>query len=393
MKHRFTFLTLILISTLNSFGQTNDLTGSLNNYSFDLYREIKTGNDNLFVSPLSTYSALLIAYEGAGSETKKEFDKVLYIGNSDSLGNFRNFFTSLTTKLDNSNYLNIANAIWIQDNYKIESNYINNVKNKYLAEVKSVDFLNKQIASAVINNWVSHKTNDLIKEIVSSNDINQDTRLIISNAIYFVGKWANEFDKRLTKTDYFYSITKIKAQVNFMNQTEDLRYFENDDFQFVSIPYEGFDKSFCIILPKKTYGISDIETVMNNELLESILKNSNNLMVKLSLPKFKLETSYSLIEPLKRLGLKTAFTPNADFSYITREEPLMINEIKHKAYIEIDEKKTVAAATTASLMVSLSMGGPLPKPKIFKADHPFIFMIVDNKTKGIIFMGKFVRPE
>jgi len=384
---------LIIISTLMTNAQTIGLTGSLNRYSFDMYQQIKVEDENLFFSPLSTYLALMIAYEGAHSDTKHEFDKVLHIDSPYLLNDIEGFSSNLTTWKDSSNFLNISNAIWIQDKYRVESTYQSNVQKKYAADVRSVDFINKQETVSKINYWVSEKTNNLIKNIVSADDINEYTRLIISNAIYFIGKWAEEFDRRLTKPDDFFSISNNVVQIDFMNQTEFLRYFENDEFQFVSIPYKGNDKSFCIILPQKRYGLTKIENGLDKALLDTIFNNLEYLKVILSIPKFKLETSYSLIEPLKNLGMKTAFNSNADFSGITSEESLMINRINHKAYIKIDEEKTEAAASTMVAIMLSSAQVSVTKPKIFKADHAFIFLILDNKTRGIIFLGRYAKPE
>jgi serpin B len=382
----------MVLSMTNSTAQTTDLTGSLNKYSFDLYKEIKTDSENLFLSPLSTYAALLIAYEGAGSSTRNEFKKVLHIDDDAVPENFRSFSANLAKWRDSSNYMNIANAIWIQYDFKIESNYLDNVANKYLSELKPVDFLKKNTASFQINQWVQDKTNGLIKEIISPTDLDDSTRIVISNAIYFIGKWENEFDKQLTKPDIFYSIKEDSTQTGFMNQTEYLKYFENDHFQFVLVPYAGNDKSFGIILPKSRYGIAEIESGMNEGLLDTILNNLSYPEVKLSLPKFKLESGYSMTEPLKRMGLNSAFTPYADFSGITKEKKLFIDEIKHKAYIKINEEKTEAAAATVVIMRTSASRGDFHNQKIFKADHPFVFMILDNKTRGIIFIGRYVKP-
>lgn len=390
---RHTILIFLIFVAISANSQIDKLTKSLNDYSFDLYGQIKSDNENLFVSPLSTYYALLIAYEGAKSETRQEFEKVLHIDNSEYLSSFNDFSKNLITWRDSSNYLNISNAIWIQKDFSIKVDYKNEIIEKYSSDLKMVDFKQKIIASDEINNWVTDKTNGLIKNIISPNDINNYTRLIISNAIYFIGKWRNEFDKGLTKPDVFYSINNDESKIDFMNKTEYLNYYENKDYQFISKAYEGDDKSFCIILPKNRYGLIDIENIFTNSILDTIINNTDYLEVKLSVPKFKLEKSYSLIEPLNKLGLKKAFTPDADFSGITSEAPLMINKVNHKAYIEIDEEKTEAAAATNVTMKVGSPGGPKPKPKIFKADHSYTFMIIDNKTKGIIFIGRYVQPE
>ena len=176
-----------------------------------------------------------------------------------------------------------------------------------------------------------------------------------------------------------------------MNQLNNYNYFENKDFQFIDIPYKGRDKSFCIILPTNELGIGEVEAKFDNKMIDSIYNYSQNQEVILTMPKFRLETSYLLNESLNALGLKEAFTTNANFSGINKKYPLMISSVYHKAFIEIDEKKTeAAAATLVCIESSASCGGPIPKPKIFKADHPFIFMIIDKKTKGILFMGRYV---
>src|SRR4030042_2656224 len=235
MKLKISIPILIITSTLMTSAQTIGLTGSLNSYSFDIYQQIKVEDENLFFSPLSTYLALMIAYEGARSETKHECDEILHINTPDLLDDIESYYSNLITWKDSSNFLNISNAIWIQDKYKILSTYPSNIQ-KYKADLRSVDFSKKNETVSEINNWVSEKTNNLIKNIVSTNDINEYTRLIISNAIYFIGKWAYEFDRRLTKPDDFYSISNDILQIDFMYQTEFLKYYENDEFQFVSIP-------------------------------------------------------------------------------------------------------------------------------------------------------------
>jgi len=371
-----------------------DLASSLNSYSFELYRGVKVDKENLFISPLSTYFALLVASEGSGGETKKEFKKTLYLNNVELLSSFNNFYNTLVTFIDSSNNLNISNAIWIKCDFQIENTYRKNVISKYMADIKPVDFSKRQEAASEINEWVSNKTKGLIESIINERDIDKLTRIIISNAIYFIGNWEAKFDKELTKPDNFYSISKVKSKVDFMHKTEYLKYFENDEIQFVSKPYKGNDKSFCIILPRKLYDIAEIEGKLNTTLLNTILNNSNHIEIELSIPKFKMETNYSLKTPLANMGLEKAFTQEADFSFITEEdnEPLWINGINHRAFIEINEEKTTAAAVTYTTMVG-GVEDPKTQPKVFKADHPFIFMIIDNKTKGIIFIGRYVQPK
>lgn len=393
MRNRIAILILALFSTFSLTAQQVEMTNSLNNLSFDIYRQLKSDKQNLFFSPASIDIALFMAYEGAKSDTKTSFEKVLHIESDVKDNDVFDFITNLKRWNDSSNYLNISNAIWVQNNFKINSDFISKIQTKYSAEAFSVDFLDKKNSTLQINKWVAEKTNKLIKEIISPNQLEDSTKLIITNAIYFIGNWADKFDKELTKLDDFYSIENENVKIDFMNKTEHLDYFENKDFQFISKKYQGYDKSFCVILPTKRYGISEIESNLNKSLIDSIFKNIINIQVNLSLPKLKLETSYSLKEPLNNLGLNLAFSDYADFSGISSYPPLKISNVNHKAYIEVNEEKTEAAAVTAIGFEVVSAGGPIPEPKVFKADHPFIFMIIDNKTKGIIFIGRFVKEK
>ena len=377
---------LMIIDIRQVSAQTNDYNSSLNNYSFDLYREMKVENENLFLSPLSTYHSLLMVYDGSKNKTKREFEKVLHIKGSRS---FRNSFSNdFGYNSDSSFVFNVSNAIWLDQNLQIKAGFKKRVINKYSSDIKQTEFANTLSAISDINGWVSEKTNRKINEIVSTDNINSDTKLLILNATYFKGEWLNKFEK--TKAGRFYTNAENQCKVDFMRKTEQLLYYENEEYQFISKPYKASDMSFCIILPKKLFGIDDIEKNMNNDFFDKILDSTYRTKTSLSIPKFKLESSYVLNEALKNAGLKSAFSCQADFSGIIKKDPLMLGQVIHKTWIEIDEDKTEAAAATAvTVMIT---GGKLASYKVFTADHPFVFFIIDNRTRAIIFMGRYVEP-
>jgi len=371
------------------------LTVSLNNFTYDVYKQLKPDNENLFFSPLSIDLALLMAYEGAKADTRTEFEKVLHLNMPDQNYNdvYFDFITNLTRFIDKSNQLSISHALWIRDGFKIVHNYQDIIQNKYAADVLSIDFSDRDNSSLKINNWVSERTENLIKEIITPGDINNLTNLIISDVVCFIGNWENKFDKSNTKQDNFYSIERNIVSSAFMNKTEYLDYYENIDFQFISKPYIGHDKTFCVILPIHKYGINRIEDKFDKSLLDTIFQNITKVEVQLSLPKFKFETGYNLSKPLIKLGMQSTFGQNADFSGITRDTALILSMVSHRAYIKVDEEKTEAAAASTAVSPTSSVERNEFVPRIFKADHPFIFMVLDNKTKAIIFMGRFVKPE
>ena len=377
---------LLFFLHLVTNAQTINCSRSLNNYSFNLYNNVKVENENLLLSPLSTYYALLMAYEGSKNKTKQEFEKVLYLNNSGALNN--NYIHNIASKSDSCSGLKISNAIWLDKNFVVEGKYSKSVSDKYFSDFEQTDFTNTEAAVLDINGWVSEKTNGKINEIISESDINTATKLLISNVVYFKGEWLIKFNKQKTISAPFFTSIDNQYKVDFMNMTESLRYFENEEYQFISKPYRYSDLSFCIILPKKLFGIEEIEKKLNNEFYNEILDSAYYMKTALSIPKLKLESNLELSDALKNAGLKTAFTSEADFSGITKEVPVQFSKILHKTWIELDEEKTEAAAATATgIMIT-----GLPSYKVFKADHPFVFFVIDNKSKAILFMGRYIKP-
>ncbi len=381
------YLLLLNITQLNA--QTIDYDNPVNRYSFDLYRETKVENENLFLSPISTYYALLMAYEGSENRTKQEFEKVLHLKSSGTLKN--DYLYHLACKLDSGSGFKVSNAIWLDKSLHVEGDYSRSVSNKYFSDFKQTEFANTAAAISDINQWVSEKTNKRITEIVSAENVNQDTKLLIANAVYFKGEWLDKFEKKQTYPAIFFANAENQYKIDFMKKREIIQYFENEEYQFISKPYKDSDLSFCIILPKKLFGIEKIEKKLNTDFLKGIFDNTYYTKTSLSIPKLKLEASYELSDALKNAGLKSAFINDADFSGITKEAPLMLNKVLHKTWIELDEEKTeAAAATVATIMVT---GAKLASFKVFNADHPFVFFILDNSSRTILFMGRYVEPN
>ena len=395
MKYRILILTLTFILTSRIIAQQTDLAGSLNSFSFDLYKQLKSDKGNLFFSPFSIDVALLMVREGAKLDTKTGFDKVLHIDSNLNDKDTHDFVLSLKSFKNSTNQLNVSNSIWIQNNYKIKTDFQNKIQTNYFADAFHVNFYDQSRSATKINKWAAQKTNNLIKSLISPGQIAVSTKLVLINAIYFIDKWDKQFEKSETKKNDFYGLNNDTVKINFMNETGYYDYFENADFQFISKYYAGKDKSFCVILPKKRCGIFSIDASMDKLILDSIFKHTTSTLVDLSMPKFKLEASYSLKESLSKLGLKKAFADNADFSGISTSSRLKINNVIHKTYIEVNEEKTEAAAvTTIDCTDGLMPHDDLaPKPKVFNANHPFMFMIIDTQTKGIIFMGRYVKQQ
>ena len=390
MKFSSIFILLFLIIS-PLFAQTEKLTESLNSYSFDLYHKVRGGGENILISPLSTYYTLLMLYEGAESDTREEFIKVIKIENEDMLNNFPAFSEKLTQINNENNDLNISNAIWFNDDFPFNHNYKRKVENRYRTDIRIIDFSDGNAAAREINNWVSDKTEGLFDNIMMPSGISESSGMVIVNAVYFLGMWDSMFFDKDTEADDFELINGDDIEVDFMNQLDSYRYYEDDELKVVGMYYTGRDKSFFILLPDDDDGIFELESKLNARYISEILSNISYKRVELSIPKFRLEVDYSLAEPLKRMGLNKAFTDEGNFNKINEDAPYKIDKIIQNTYIEIDEIKTEAAAVTAVPFEPGALKNP-PSPEEFKADHPFVFLIMDENTGGIIFIGRLMDP-
>lgn len=398
------FLWIVTLSSLQVYSQKN-LVDSNNDFAFKIYKATKTDTDNIFISPLSLNLALSVANEGALGSTKAEIDKLLSIEIPGDKALLYKELISKTINLHDSAYyecikqtedksggnaLLVANSIWINSNSTIEKPYIKTVKESYFSEVFDFDNVGIADANEKLSNWVSEKTRN---KIYVNNVLYPSTKLSIINAIYFKGEWDTEFKKKKTKEKIFHSLDGNRVKIDFMNNRTYYSYYEDANIQCVNLPYHCNQLSMFVILPNERYGINNFETNFSLEYFKEIRKQSTNNEVILSLPKFKIESEIRPTNVISNLGFSTMFSSSADFTNISKVDSLAIGEIVHKTFIEIDEKKTEAASVTEIVIVGYGGGtpAPLPPPKIFNANHPFIFMIVDNRTNAILFFGRFVN--
>lgn len=371
-----------------------------NQFAFDLYSKYKSKEGNIFFSPYSISSAIAMTYEGAKGKTADEIQSVFHFPKDDSLR--RESFleiNNLINKKDKRYKLSTANALWAQEDYKFLEDYFNLVDKYYGGKTTNLDFINETEKSRLtINSWVEEQTNDKIKDLIPRGYLNSLIRLVLTNAVYFKGFWSKQFDKKDTKEEDFRIIpnNKIKAQMMYLSGKEAMfNYADTDNLQILELPYEGEELSMLILLPKED-DLKAIEESLNSEKLaewKSILRNEK---VNVYLPKFKFETKYFMAQDLKSMGMSTAFElgvdygGEADFSGMTGNKRLNIDEVIHQAFVEVNEEGTEAAAATA---VGIATASISPQPiKIFKADHPFIFIIQDRDTDNILFVGRVSNP-
>lgn len=371
---------------------TKDFAGRMHNRL-----AIEKAGENLFFSPFSIQVALAMCARGAAGETRKVMAELLGApeDNKEQDAAYAELIQHINgDESERPFQLVTANALWGQDGTEFNIDYLKAVADNYDGAFNVVNYINAPAeAVTTINSWVSAKTKDKIKELINIDFINDDTRLILTNAIYFKGKWEEEFKKENTKKEDFSKSDLSTTKVDMMHTKSDYAYYEGDGYQVIDMPYKGEQLSMMVVLPKSAAGLGPMETRWHEEGLYShVLEEMSEETVILSLPRFKLETEFKLKPVLCNMGAELAFSDYADFSGITTETALKISEVVHKAFVEVNEEGTEAAAATAVGMMRLTSVRMLPPPKTFTADHPFLFFIRDRATNTILFSGHVTNP-
>jgi serpin B len=372
-----------------------------NRFARDMYRQLirdpRYKEGNLFFSPFSISSAFAIAYEGARTDTADQIRSVFHfpaetqklrVGYSRSIaglaGGDRNF--TLCT----------ANALWAEKTYPFLPSYTDTVRHWYAANATGLDFIGQPEASRqTINNWVAQRTNNKITELLAPGTVTPLTRLGITNAVYFKGTWERQFDPKDTHDADFHTSPSGTVNVSMMEQTASearYPYAETGDLQVLSLPYKhgiGSGLSMIVLLPRNS-SLAAAEAALDPDALSALVQNATTRRVMVYFPKFTTRTDYSLAGPLAEMGMPDAFGSAADFSGLDGTRNLNISTVIHSAYVRVDEEGTEAAAATH---ISFGVGAAAPEmPVVFRADHPFIFLIQDNDTKTILFIGRIANP-
>ena len=328
-----------------------------NTFAFDLYSVIAKEEGNLFLSPFSVSSALAMTYAGARGETAKQMARALHFDLASA--KFHATFSELMKGFNTpgkSYQLSVANALWGQVGTPFLPEFTGITQKFYDAGFKDVDYANHtEQARQTINHWVEEKTNHKIVDLIKPKVLNELTRLVLTNAIYFKGKWERQFKPEHTKPAPFYVSAQQKADVPTMYQSGKFKYAENDQLQILELPYTGGELAMDVLLPKPQSNITKLETSLKLADFKSVLAKLASEKVEVFLPRFKLEKELSLNESLKELGMKDAFDENAaDFSGISKTF-LYITQVIHKSFVEVNEEGTEAAAATAVIMGTKSV--------------------------------------
>jgi serpin B len=369
----------------------------LNEFAIDLYRRLAAEEGNLIYSPYSIYQAFLMVYAGADGATKAEIAEALELDLEDG-EDVHQFAAALNRVLTTRpEYLQndaqplvftIANALWLQEDFQVEQAFLDQLTENYQAGLQLVDFSEPEEARQAINLWVAAQTNDKIKDLIPEGVLNALTRLVISNAVYFKGAWRNQFDAGQTLVEPFYLLDGSETEVEMMHNSFTGHGLVTDRYQAVTLPYEGGNFAMTVIMPVGDFSAFEQNLDEDFDDIQKALQGSAS--IQLSLPKFKTESSFALANQLKALGMIKAFdSGDADFSKISNQTDLYISDVLHKAFIEVNEEGTEAAAATAISVGTTSL--PVENYEI-TFDHPFIYLIHETTTNAILFMGRVLVP-
>lgn len=374
-------------------------------FAIDLYHAVakEASGKDIFLSPLSVSTALAMTFAGARGETRAEMQKALAFNLPEP--RLHTAFNWLDLQLasrgkdavgkDGKPFrLNVVNSTWGQTGFAFEAPFLDTLAVSYGAGVNLLDFRSDPEAGRhTINTWVEQKTEDRIKDLLPEGSLDERTRMVLVNAVYFNAGWATKFVDGGTQAAPFTTIDGATAQVQMMaSSTTSRRYAETDDYQAVEIDYDGGEMAMLVVAPT-TGSFATFEASLTGAKMLDVLAGLEARPVRLSLPKFKLESGSSLKAPLESLGMKRAFQDDqADLTGISTAAPLVVKDVIHKTFVEIDENGTEAAAATA-VIVGEPTSAPIDEPTVMTVDRPFVVAIVDRATKNLVFVGRILEPK
>jgi serpin B len=374
------------------------LTEGNSAFAFDLYQALREEEGNLFYSPHSISVALAMTYAGARGETAQQMaDTLKFLLGQDRLHPAFNWLDAELAKRgegaagkDGEGFrLNIVNAIWGQKDYSFLTDFLDVLAENYGAGLRILDFMTETEKSRlIINDWVSDQTEDRIKDLIPQGAIDELTRLVLTNAIYFNAAWEYPFDKKMTANGPFYLLDGGQVTVPMMRQTESFGYTQGEGYQAVELLYDGDELSMVILLPEDGQ-FEVFEEGLEADKVSDIISDLQFAEVTLTMPKFEFDSEFSLKDTLAEMGMPIAFSGAADFSGMIGTPDLCISEVLHKAFVSVNETGTEAAAATAVIVGETAIP---EQPVEVTVDHPFIFLIRDIETGAILFVGRVLNP-
>ncbi|MBR4400758.1 MAG: serpin family protein [Synergistes sp.] len=367
----------------------------VNSFTFDLYKRTASSRSgsSFFISPYSVSTALAMTYAGARGATEKEMEKVLFFSPDvhKSMGALINAINGVPQDVAQ---VSCANALWPAKEEKILPEFAQTLEEYYGASLSPLDYAGApENSRRTVNKWVEKNTNNKIKDLVPQGAFTRDTVLTLTNAVYFKSSWLDEFQPENTEPRPFWPTEDHSVNVVTMRRRGGkANYAKFPECEIVEMPYKGDLFSMLVILPDRKKGLDAVEKILTEQQLSEWTSRFIPRRVDISMPKFKQESSYELSDMLSDMGMRSAFSSRADFSGINGTGEIQIDKVLHKTFVDVAEEGTEAAAATAIIMMKSSLAAPQEDVVIFRADHPFIYLIKDNKSNAILFIGRYMKP-
>jgi serpin B len=366
-----------------------------NAFAVDLYGQLRKRSGNLFFSPESISTALAMTYAGARGDTASQMANTLHFTlPPERLHPAMGGLLSDLNAVHDGYQLRVANALWAQQGYTFLDSFLKVTKTDYGAGFNQVDFKGEtEAARLTINRWVEQKTENKIKDLIQPGVLDSMTKLVLTNAIYFKGDWQTQFDKAKTKDEDFHVSQGQTVKTPLMHREGEFNYFNGGTFQVLEVPYKSTELSMIIFLPNDMSGLPALEQALTASNTQKWLRQLGPVSkVVVTMPRFKLTQQFELESTLSAMGMPLAFEKCADFSGMTGNREFFISAAIHKAYVDVNEEGTEAAAATAVVIRPTAIRLHPQPPPVFRADHPFVFLIRDNRSGSILFMGRVINP-
>lgn len=368
-----------------------------NAFAVDLYAQLSGQPGNLFFSPESISTAFGMAYAGARGQTATQMANVFHFTlPPDRLHPAMGALLAGMNAQHKGYELHVADALWAQQDASFESNYLKLVQSDYGAGFHRVNFkVSPESVRATINAWIEKQTNGKIRDLLSPGVLNPATRLVLTNAIYFKGNWHDQFDAEATQKEEFHLSATQWVMAPMMHRTGGYSYYDGGTFQALKLPYAGDEISMVVLLPKDKEGLAALEKSFTTGAASDWIRKLEPVdKVILTLPRFTMTQQFELSSALGAMGLSQAFSDSADFSGMTGKPDFAISAAIHKAFIDVNEQGTEAAAATSIVMRATAMRREVPEPPpiVFRADHPFLIILLDARSGSMLFLGRVADP-
>lgn len=387
----FFFYSISIFAQKSSKSMDNAVIRDNNLFAFEMFFKLSAQRHNLFFSPYSLSSALAMLYAGAEGKTKQQFQKVLhYRYNADTMNRiFQRLNSEFRRRCFDTAQIILSNAFWAQDSIRFNNSYRMMLKNFHNTEIRPIDFKQSpENSRKTINSWIEESSFGKIFELLPPKYLTDYTQLVLTNAIYFHSKWSISFNESRTKEAPFYLSDGKKTVSEYISQTGYYKYNENNTEKFIEIPFQGDSISMLIILPKTADGLSKIEKDFSMENYDFWNISLYSQLVEISIPKFMITSTFSMLKTLQSCGLNAPFENNADFKPLSDSYKVHLSDMMHGAYVEVKE-----AGFKPALTVSVDLKNENSDYFTFNANRPFLFVIKDNATQAILFMGCIKTPE